>query len=990
MNPLLLLRAVFVAFFLGSVGFDLAVSRSFAEEQSEEPIEITGKVLTAKGEAAVGATIRLTMRQSMLDESCTADDEGNFAIVASVQRKLLPSLWIRSESFDGQQLGFDSLPSDGQQVNTQGLEIQLGDTKTGRVSVVDSDGNPVENASFAVQLGYPTTLTEMATDATGMITFRYPEASRIEAIVAWKKDFGLDYRVYRLPRAQRADALADVPEFPTDEGETLSLDGATPFRIRAVDDAGHPISAIRFYPWLLQKDPQGEHLNLSYFADEFSETTDEDGEVEFQWMPAWQKSAVTVWPMSEEFVHTRGSYDPMSGQGLLEMKLDRLVPLRGQVTNGEGNPVAGITVAVAGKGYSMDSVRRTTTTDELGNYELLVPPEMIYLVVVKDDQWASSPQDGFAVRANQPVENKNFELRKATRVFGKLTETGTGEPIPTQRIYVYQYGADLPSLEGVELANPEKSRYWVQPMQVYSTMTDEKGAFEFSLGNGSFDIRPPQQGKAEKFEIDGEPELQWNLATVLPQEVELTGIVVKDEDEKPVGSANLEGVPQDFGSSDWRATTTENGTFRVMRKKESTYVHVRNPGRTLAAIAIVKPEDREVEIRVKPTGTVRGRLLSPETQEPWPGQKLAYGIDVPDEGNRTWSTRFGGSVVTDEKGNFEIKGLVGGLDYSVNLGTTDEGRYHTLPNFAVEPGESKDLGDVQAPPPPRPYVPPTLEERIAKAFEVEGTPTERYAKALRSIKLVKQHLLIVFGKPEDPRIHRLMEIRYQDKDFYSVRDEFRFMAIPTDQERLETARTLAKQIGEPIIGDRGNFFLVLFNSDAEKVDQTEGSELCVADELSKEKLIDWLRSHQTEMPDARTVLDNALKQAKEHDKRVIVQETATWCGPCHMLSRFLEDNRVWETDYILVKMDHRLPGARDVMKEIRDGADGGIPWYAILDASGTKLVTSNEPDDGQNIGYPSSKTGQAHFANMLNQTRQRMSEEQVKQLVSKLSRDDNP
>ena len=74
--------------------------------------------------------------------------------------------------------------------------------------------------------------------------------------------------------------------------------------------------------------------------------------------------------------------------------------------------------------------------------------------------------------------------------------------------------------------------------------------------------------------------------------------------------------------------------------------------------------------------------------------------------------------------------------------------------------------------------------------------------------------------------------------------------------------------------------------------------------------------------------------------------------------------------------------AREIMQEMRDGAEGGIPWFAILDADGEKLVTSNLPDSGRNIGFPSQASGQKHFANMLKSTSQRMSAQEIQDLVA--------
>jgi len=95
----------------------------------------------------------------------------------------------------------------------------------------------------------------------------------------------------------------------------------------------------------------------------------------------------------------------------------------------------------------------------------------------------------------------------------------------------------------------------------------------------------------------------------------------------------------------------------------------------------------------------------------------------------------------------------------------------------------------------------------------------------------------------------------------------------------------------------------------------------------------------------------------------------------------LDANRVWEKDYIWLKIDHRYTGYKELMKPIRDGAEGGIPWFAILDASGQKLATSNDLKTGENIGFPSEEGAQVHFASMLNTTRQRMTEQEVESLI---------
>ncbi len=985
MRPCSPLRRVATIYWNFLILAGLSFASISAEQNKPATVIVSGKVLSVAGVPAANATVRLSLAYGKLNEHITTKDDGTFELAINVQRAALPGIAVRASSSDGEQLAVTRLKTENDVVKTNDLVIQLSETKVGSIRVVDAEDKPLDGASVAVQLNFPNNVTGLLTDESGSVTFRYPKSDRIQAIVAWKDNEGLDYRVYALPRHQRSDMLTQSPEFPSETGETLRLDGAKPLRVRMTDTDGNPIPSIRSYVWLLKKDSEANQLNLSFFVDAFSETTDEKGELEFAWLPAWQMDPLQIWPSADEFVRSRGIYDPATGDGSFEMQLDRLVPIRGTVTAADGSPASEITVSARGDGYSMDDSSGTATTDEQGNYEIHVAPEQIYLVTVRDSRWAAAPQTGFAVRANEPVTDKDFVLREATRVFGTLTDESDGEPIPNQRVIVYQYGSDLNSMEGVELKNPEQSRKWVCPMAFYHAISDENGNFEFTLGDGHYDIRPPKQEKADKFEIAGQSELEMNVTTVLRKEVELTGKVTAATDGEPVASATIEGVPQDFRGRDWQASSAADGTFRVMRYKEPTYVHVENPAKTLAAVVIVDPEQTSLDVRLEPTASVTGRLLADDTEQPWPNQKIEYGINVPAATGQTWSTRFGGSVVTDSEGQFTIDGLVGGFEYSVNLGVTKEGYYRSLPKWKVASGESLSLGDVQAPPPPKRYVPPTLEERIAGAFAVKGTPMERYERALNSIKLVNQHLLVVFGQGEDPRIHQLMQIRYEDKDFREMRDEFLFMAIPTGGEKQNAAIELAEKLDESITAKRGDFLLVILDHDGQKVATIDSDAACDGDELSKENLFKILRQHQTESLDALELLDEALARAKAENKRIIVQETATWCGPCHRLSGFLKENREWEEDYILVKMDHRWKGAREIMKELRDGAEGGIPWFAILDASGKKLVTSNHAESGSNIGFPSSETGQSHFAAMLNQTRQRLSEDDVAKFVNKLA-----
>lgn len=462
-----------------------------------------------------------------------------------------------------------------------------------------------------------------------------------------------------------------------------------------------------------------------------------------------------------------------------------------------------------------------------------------------------------------------------------------------------------------------------------------------------------------------------------------TGLVVDGQTHEPVAEAQIEAISRNFSQdNDWKAGTNADGKFQVERVSEPTYLYVTSADATRGAIAEINAEQSTVELRLTKLGSATGRLLTEDGSQRVSGVKLNYGIRIEDENQRLSMTRFGKVITTDAGGEFLLPNLVPGWNYELTVYDHPSGYVLNVVNVTVEPGESKQIGELKTPETPKPYVPPTLEERTQAAFAVAGTPLERFEKAKQLIDQVNQNLLIVFADPADIRVKSLMRIRYEDQDFRPYQDDFRFMAISTSADALWSAQDLAESLEVASVQRDRGFLMVLLTRDGQVIAKISDDQVCDADEVSKDLLFTQLDKYKTTPLDARELLDAALATAQRENKRVIVQETATWCGPCHMLSGLLQRNRDWQKDYVWVKMDHRWTGAVEIMQQLRDGADGGIPWFAILDAQGNKLATSNLPESGRNVGFPSDAQGQEHFMNMLKSTRQRMTNQEIVDLAS--------
>jgi hypothetical protein len=86
---------------------------------------------------------------------------------------------------------------------------------------------------------------------------------------------------------------------------------------------------------------------------------------------------------------------------------------------------------------------------------------------------------------------------------------------------------------------------------------------------------------------------------------------------------------------------------------------------------------------------------------------------------------------------------------------------------------------------------------------------------------------------------------------------------------------------------------------------------------------------------------------------------------------------------LCVKMDPRWLHVNDVMQSLRGEGDGNFLWYAIVDAQGKILATSDLPGTRKrrsSIGYPIDPKEIDHFIEMFKSTAQRMTANDLAQL----------
>jgi hypothetical protein len=345
---------------------------------------------------------------------------------------------------------------------------------------------------------------------------------------------------------------------------------------------------------------------------------------------------------------------------------------------------------------------------------------------------------------------------------------------------------------------------------------------------------------------------------------------------------------------------------------------------------------------------------------------------------------FEQNATTDEDGSFQIVGIVPGHLYRLNVVTErgEEGRprsWRTVGQVTATRAETIDLGELRL---RAPYRPPTIEERIARAFANQHELPERLPRTLADAKLALQQVLLVAADPESTAAQQFFQARYDyadgNKGLQDALANYMIVSVAADQSDLLKDRGIEAP-------DKDGATFAVLNSEGAVAVQAEFAALSRDGELDRARLAEFLNTRRVPLPDAAKELSDAVTKALRQDKRVLVQVSGPGCIPCIYLARHLDaHNELIAKDYVYVKLDSRMPSGSDVIKRLKMPADAGIPWMVILAADGKALVTSDS-DEG-NIGYPSTESSKAHFRHMLRITRQRLSDEEIDALVAGLER----
>jgi hypothetical protein len=487
--------------------------------------------------------------------------------------------------------------------------------------------------------------------------------------------------------------------------------------------------------------------------------------------------------------------------------------------------------------------------------------------------------------------------------------------------------------------------------------------------------------------------------------------MVADLQGKPVSGAVVRGRYSSSQATRWffDQTTDDKGRFRIERSLDPLVLHALAPGGSLGGVKRVDVEASGTKVVIGPLATAIGRLKGSDGKA-LGDRELTYGIRVYDgePGNSPFSDNFGGLVKTDTQGQFVLTNLVPGELYHLNLTLTERSSRGVTELTPKGPG-TLDLGEIVADPnEAKPYVPPTPAKRAADAFAAGQKTSPREQIDHMVVEASREHTrpLLLLGRREDPACIELFRLFYEEPGEprasnkekgapkpplltpRELRWEFELAALDADQPRVkafaEEHRADLTNAGPPA--------LAALNSDG-SITSAYPLRLDPSGKLESRPLSEFLSRLKQPTRNAERILAEALHKAKGENKRVFLIMSASWCGPCRLLARFLAAHKgSLEPHYVFVRLDISRDEHIDPVSEHHKGSwDGSIPWIAILDGDGKAIVVSNKPArqpgyPAQNFGFPSDPASIDLFLGMIKQTAPRMSEETLDSLHVALSK----
>ena len=438
------------------------------------------------------------------------------------------------------------------------------------------------------------------------------------------------------------------------------------------------------------------------------------------------------------------------------------------------------------------------------------------------------------------------------------------------------------------------------------------------------------------------PHLFAGEHAVAEQPVEINGKVV-DADRKPIAGAIIEGYsPRDGKRPSVKADSDVEGNWRMAGARLPLLLSARSSDDKLAAVARIEPGSLETRLTLAPTASAHGKFFYGGKPAKKLGVYSSIKISTDDaDSNNSIVIASERRFSVDDQGNFTIVGLVPGQKYDVGY------QYGTkAPPCEIAPRKAEliEIGMLEIPETP-------LEELVTNWFgQIKELPM-RLAQSQKFDPVQGLRPMLIVGDPSSEASRRYVKfITSDDSPMAELLRAYEVLPTPTDNtaamEFLKSKYGLDVETLKPVT------FVVLSSDDKVLATRHFSWTMATDGDLMLAELGEMASKHALPQLDAKQVLVAALDRARKENKKVLLEESSTYCGWCRILVQFFDRHPdIFEAHFVPVRVDRRrFANGEETMQPYRPSGEGGVPWCAILDADGKKLGDWDTADG--NMGFP--------------------------------------
>lgn len=868
------------------------------------------------------------------------------------------SMWLRATSKDGKLVQYQRFSMyQLRQAAIDGIKLTLQrPTRIMNVKVTHQ-GEPVPNAFVKTELGYGIELRQR-TDVNGNASFPLLPTQEPTRFTAWTEDFRVGG--FSFNRQPPRDPQADQHE--------VELSQCRDQKLRFVDQDGTPVPDITF---VLQ---MATMPNYNYIGtNENSQlTTDENGEIDYPWFPDWDQHHFYPELQSRKWV-LDGDPKMVDGVAVLTLKKGsdrKRVTGQTEMDGQSGNQGFFVTLrSFQGERENQSDVL-SAFSDTNGEFTMDVLPDATYCAWSLDSKWVGKVSHLIPYQSGTDTLNSPTIVVKEGQEIEVVVTSGESEkPYPNLSI-------SFRHEHGYSWQEDGKTRRGTSGPQWWATTNDDGIATTVSVpGDLKASVYTPLWRTEAEVEVaQSENPTTIRLHREFDQKRTVIGKLAFSEEcdsslhNAEVKIASVDGdyddqqelIVQEDGSFSFDTFASMIGFFAITKDKKA------------AGAIVAQNLDSSIVLRMRPTIDYQGQLLGDGDQplarhKVWASVQLEGEVDYSRQAS--FSTSFEATRIettTDSLGIYTLTGLPSDLKIGIRasaIGDSTSTRY--LDEVFLQPGDNR----------------PVAVSRLGEKSGSVNTPlASRYESMLRDCSLMRFNMMVITSA-DDESTNKFVAKNFVNYGVNKNNSTFMQLVIAGNaaslpKDDLQFLKERGLQL--PEIGR------ILASAIDSKGNELGRLELDISEEDAANAAVSFVNQHAPKQLDAEAKWKAAFEEAQDSQRVVWARISQRYCGPCFKMARWLDDNQeLLSKDYVMLKIDNvRDENGTDAAERLTRGGQHGVPFHVIFDANQEVLVDSEGPLG--NIGHPSGFEGKAHVRKMLLETRRRLTDAEINQIVDSL------